>query len=58
MIEIATGGNYKANEEENQITIDKTREQKNFMRKILVDKIRCKKCGDIIESLRKKGLHV
>ena len=30
------------------------RERNNFMRKILVNKIRCKKCGDIIES---KSVH-
>ena len=32
------------------ITVDKTKERNEFMRKILVNKIRCKKCGDIIES--------
>ena len=31
-----------------------TRERNNFMRKILINKIRCKKCGDIIES---KSVH-
>ena len=37
-----------------KITIDITRERNNCIGKILVNKIRCKKCGDIIES---KSVH-